>query len=59
MIKTYTIEQGQKPSKEQIEEVLEASKKPVSFDDDCEELSPELIKAFKSSAARRNRIKQA
>ena len=57
MTVTVTINPGQTPSPEQIKEVEEAAKKPVVFDEDCEELSPAMIKAFKSSVVQRNRRK--
>ncbi len=50
MIKTYTLNPGDKPTKEQIKEVEEAKKHPIVFDEDCPELSPTLIKAYKDSA---------
>lgn len=57
MIKTYSIEHGQKPTVEQLQEVEEAAKSPIVFDEDCEELSPALKKAFKSAVVIRNRRK--
>ena len=57
MVKNYNLIPGQKPTKEQIQEVEDAAKKPIVFDADCEELSPAMIKAFKSSM--RNRRKKA
>ena len=59
MTKTYTISEGQKPTKEQLEEVAEAKKSPIIFDEDCEELSPAMMKAFKSAVVQRNRRKKA
>ncbi|HIU78462.1 MAG TPA: hypothetical protein IAB09_03450 [Candidatus Avilachnospira avicola] len=50
MIKTYTLNPGDKPTKEQIKEVEEAKKHPIVFDEDCPELSPALIKVYKDSA---------
>lgn len=57
MTKTYVIEPGQKPTLEQLQEVEEAKKYPIEFDEDCEELSPAMIKAFKSAVIQRNRRK--
>lgn len=57
MTKTYTIEAGQKPTKEQLREVMEAKKQPVEFDEDAPELSPAMMKAFRCAAVRRNRSK--
>ena len=51
MTKTFIINKGQKPSKEQIREVMEAK--------NATELSPAMYKAFKSSVIQRNRKKNA
>ncbi len=59
MTKIFTIESGQKPTEEQLKEVEEAKKNPIIFDGDCEELSPAMIKAFKSAVVQRNRKKKA
>lgn len=57
MTKTFIINKGQKPSKEQIREVMEAKKYPIEPDEDAPELSPAMYKAFKSSVIQRNRKK--
>lgn len=59
MIKTFTIEPGQCPTEEQIKEVEEVKKYPITFDEDCEELSPAMMKAFRTVAVQRNRRKKA
>lgn len=59
MIRTFTIEKGQRPTEEQLKEVEEAKKFPVVFDEDCQELSPAMMKAFKSAVVQRNRKKKA
>lgn len=59
MIKTLTIDGGQKPTEEQLKEVEEAKKSPIVFDEDCQELSSAMIKAFRSSVVQRNRRKKA
>lgn len=59
MIRTFVIEKGQKPTPEQLQEVMEASKIPITFDEDSPELSPAMYKAFKSSVIQRNRQKKA
>ncbi len=59
MIKTFTIENGQKPTEEQLKEIEEAKKHPITFDEDCQELSPAMIKAFKCVTVQRNRRKNA
>lgn len=59
MTKTLIIENGQKPTEEQLKEVEEAKKHPIIFDEDCQELSPAMMKAFKSAVVQRNRRKKA
>ncbi len=59
MIKTLIIEPGQKLTDKQLKEIEEAKKHPIVFDEDCEELSPAMMKAFKSAAIQRNRRKKA
>lgn len=55
MIKTMIISKGQHPTREQLQEVEEAKKYPIEFDEDCEELSDKMIKAFQCVAHKRNR----
>ena len=57
MTKTFTIKKGQKPTEEQLREVEEAKKMPIVFDEDCEELSDAMIKAFQCAVGKRNRKK--
>lgn len=59
MIKTYTIKPGQTATPEQLAEIAEAKKQEIVFDDDCEELSPAMVKALKCTVVKRNRSKQA
>lgn len=59
MTRTFTIENGQKPTEEQLKEVQEAQMHPITFDEDCQELSPALMKAFKSAVVQRNRKNKA
>ncbi len=59
MTKTFIIEKGQKPTEEQIQEIREAAKRPVVFDEDCPEMSPAMEKAFRCAVTQRNRRKQA
>ncbi len=59
MLKTYTINKGQQPTEEQLEEVQKAKKQPITFDEDSPELSPALEKALRCSAIQRNRRKNA
>lgn len=58
MIKTFTIETGQKLTEEQLAEINEAKRYPIVFDDDCPELSPAMMKAFKCAAVQRRQIGQ-
>lgn len=46
MIKTYTIKPGQTATPEQLAEIAEAKKQEIVFDEDCEELSPAMMKAL-------------
>ena len=59
MLKTFTINEGQKPTKEQLQEVMDAKNSPIITDEDAPELSPAMLKAFKSSVIQRNRKKNA
>lgn len=59
MTKTFIIENGQKPTQEQLKEIEEAQNSPIVFDEDCEELSPAMMKAFKSAVLQRNCRKKA
>lgn len=59
MIKKLTIENGQKPTQEQYNEIEEAKKHPIVFDEDCPELSSAMMKAFQSAVVQRNRMKKA
>ena len=57
MDRTYVINKGQGPTKEQLREIEEAKKSPIVFDEDCGELSPAMIKAFQSAVSQRNKKK--
>lgn len=59
MTKTLVINPGEKLTEEQLREVEEAKKHPIVFDEDCKELSPAMMKAFKSAVIQRNRRKKA
>ena len=59
MTKTLIIEHGQMPTEEQLKEIEEAKKHPIVFDEECQELSPAMKKAFKSAVIQRNRKKKA
>lgn len=51
----YTTKPGQKPTEEQLREVEKAAKSPIVFDEDCQEMSPAMMKAFRIVAIQRNR----
>lgn len=57
MNKTLTINVGQKPTDEQLKEVELAKKYPIEYDEDCQEMSPAMLKAFKCAVVQRNRKK--
>ena len=57
MTRTFIINPGQRPTEEQLREVIEAKKQPIVFDEDSPELSPAMQKAFKSVVVQRNRRK--
>ncbi len=57
MTRTFTIKDGQMPTKEQLDEVKAAAKREVKFDEDSPELSPAMLKAFQCSVTQRNRRK--
>ena len=46
-IKTYTVNETDKLTNEQIEEIKEAEKKPIVFDEDCPELTDEDLSKFR------------
>lgn len=58
MICISIIESGQGLTEEQLMEIEEAKKHPITFDEDCQELSPAMMKAFGSAVAQRNRKKK-
>lgn len=57
MTRTFNIDKGQKPTDAQLQEIYEAKKKPIVFDEDSPELSPAMYKFFKRSVIQRNRKK--
>lgn len=57
MTKTFIIDKGKKPTTEQLQEVMEAKKRTIVFDEDSPELSPAMYKAFQSSVIQRNQIR--
>ena len=58
--RTSTIDEvREKLTEKQLREVEEAKTHLITFDKDCEELSPAMMKAFKSATVQRNRRKKA
>lgn len=47
---------SQKPSKKQIEEIREAAKRPIVYDDDSPEMTPAAEKAFRLAAVSRSKV---
>lgn len=58
MTRTFTIKEGQAPSKAQLDEVSRAAEREIQLDEDAPELSPAMYKAFRCSVAQRNRRKR-
>ena len=58
MTRTFTIKDGQTPTKEQLDEIKAAAKREVQFDEDAPELSPAMFKAFQCSVSQRDRRKK-
>jgi maltodextrin utilization protein YvdJ len=54
MIRTVTLDRNQKPTKEQIKQIEEASKREIIFDEDSPKLTPAMEKAFRLAAKNRN-----
>ncbi len=55
MTKYYTTKPGQKPTEEQKKESEAAMRVPIVYDEECPELSPAMLKAFKCVVEKRNR----
>ena len=47
MMVTYELKKGQKPTKEQSARIKEASKYPITFDEDSPETKESEISSFK------------
>ncbi len=54
MIRTAILDRNQKPTKEQIQQIEEAAKRTIVFDEDSPELTPAVEKAFRLAAKNRN-----
>ncbi|MGN0437467.1 MAG: hypothetical protein ACI4F4_03015 [Lachnospiraceae bacterium] len=55
MITRVCIKQGDKPTKEMLQQVKLASEKPIVYDEDCPKLTSGQIKAFECAVRQRNR----
>ncbi len=57
---SFTLTSDMKPTDSQLKMIQEASKKPIVYEDDCPELTPQMIEAFKNAATQRNmKLKKA
>lgn len=56
MIVTAKLSKDAKLTEEQVKEIEEAKKYPITYDEDCPELTPEMEKQFKVVAKMRNRL---
>ena len=45
MIRKYSMTPGEPLTEEQKDEIKEAKRHPITFDEDCPELSPEMLRA--------------
>ena len=55
MLIKYEMVPGTRLTEEQIQEIELAKKKPIVFDEDAPELTPEMIEAFRRTGKRRGR----
>ena len=58
MDRTFCLQEGQKPTEKQLEEVRAAAEREIQFDEDAPEVSPAMYKAFQCSTAQRGRRKK-
>ena len=58
MIRTAILDRNQKPTKEQIQQIAEAAKREIVYDEDSPELTPAMEKAFRLAAKNRNTYKK-
>jgi hypothetical protein len=56
MIVTAKLSEDAKLTEEQLKELEEAKKYPITYDDDSPELTPEMEKQFKVVVKMRNRL---
>ena len=58
MIRTAILDRNQKPTKEQIQQIEEAAKRTIVFDEDSPELTPAVEKAFRLAAKKPQHTKE-
>ena len=58
MLVTYKRKRGTPLTPEQIEEIKEAAKYPIVYDEDCPELTPEQLSQFRRVNPRSKHAKQ-
>jgi hypothetical protein len=56
MIITTTLSPNDKPTEEMLKEIEEAKKMPITYDEDCPELSPAQLKQLECMVRMRNRL---
>ena len=56
---TITVRAGQKPTKEQIKEILAAAEAPITYTPDCPESTPEALAEFAAKARELRRSMKA
>ena len=56
MEKMSILKHGQKPTDEQIAEIKAAAQKPIVYDKDCPESTPEMLEAFRKAAEVRDKM---
>ena len=57
-IVTSVLYGNEKPTKEQIEEVRQAAKKPIVYDEDCPPLTKEQLKEFARIAKEQRKLRK-
>jgi uncharacterized protein (DUF4415 family) len=57
MLVTSRLKAGAKPGKKQIERIRKAAQQPITFDEDCPELTGEQLRQL-AEAARERKLKQ-
>lgn len=58
MIVEYTLKPGTPLTREQLEELEALKDRPIVFDEDSPELTPETIERFRRAAQDRNRLRK-